>query len=141
MKKIRCCGKLKNGERCKNLFFPSGSSLTCHVHKNQKDATYWYRSEVGLFKDVAKIIAQIIDDPQTFASFAQVCRSTAKACHELQHAKINQWRRKIKFSENYILPNGSQVDEKNNLTLRLGSNSHHYLPKLYQSYANYGLVE
>ena len=141
IQKIRCCGKLKNGERCKNKFFEFNGILTCHLHKEQKDATYWYTSAIGNFKDVAKMIAGLIDDPNTFNSFARVCRSTAKACHELQSIKMISWRRKIKFTSNYILPNGSQVDENNSFVLKLDSNSHHYLPKLYQTYTRYGALE
>jgi hypothetical protein len=132
-KKIRCCGRLKNGGRCKNNFYPMETTyLTCTLHRSQLNVTYCYSSEVGQFKDVAKLIAIQIDDPTTFARFAKVCRSTAKACHELQKIKIGIWKKKILFGDTYILPDGSTADKDNNIIQRNLTGG--YFPQLYKSY-------
>ena len=121
-KKIRCLGKLsesstEESSRCRNEFYPNGETITCHIHRDQKDATYWYESKIGQFKDVAIIIARYIDIPNTFFVFSQICRSTAKACHELQKEKMDLWKRKSWYrpygdlNKRYILPSGSVIDE------------------------------
>lgn len=129
MKKIRCCGKTSKGERCKKEFYPNADGITtCSIHKDQKNATCWYSSEIGLFKDVSIIIGKYIDDPSTFFSFSQVCKSTAKACHELQEEKMTMWKKIIGYNpqregstKRYILPNGSIIDENNKFINRFGS--------------------
>ena len=128
LKSIRCCGKTSKGQRCKKEFYSDDGITTCHLHREQKDATVWYDSEIGQFKDVCVIIAKYIDEPITFYRFSQVCRSAAKACHQLQKEKMTMWRKLVMYNpsfgeltKRYILPNGSTIDKNNKYIQRCGS--------------------
>ena len=94
MKKLRCLGKCKNGERCNNKFLFSGHSniFTCNLHRDQKIEFVSSKLEAPCkMRDVADLIAKEIKDAKTFNAFAKVCRSTAKACHKLQLSKKKEF--------------------------------------------------
>lgn len=123
---IRCLGKNKNGSRCKKTFLSCKFSqvLTCDRHKDQKVDFVYGNIEVGGFKDVAKLIANYIDDPATFRAFSMTCRSAAKACHDNDIQK----RKRLEFSKRQgtagilsltlmVLPNGVIIDDEGNFLL------------------------
>ena len=108
---FRCLGKNKDSSRCKNTFLTSkySKTLTCFKHKNQTvDFVYSSVTKSCPLHDIAYIIAKEINDSKTFAQFAKVCLSTAKACHKLQEEKKEQFSTTKSFYgfENKYLPNG-----------------------------------
>ena len=114
MRRFQCLGKTQKGTRCKTMFLTSNYStvLTCTKHKDQ-NVTFQY-SELGIgdWKDVASVIASHIDDPKTFQTFASVCRSTAKACHDIQDKKKYQFSHIKHYMGGYhyrFLPNGDML--------------------------------
>lgn len=109
---FRCLGKNRDGTRCKKTFLTSkwSETLTCQLHKDQS-VTFQYSHVQNScpLHDVAYLIAKEISDPNTFATFAKLCLSTAKACHKLQDLKKRQFMRIVDefHYKVQLLPNGT----------------------------------
>lgn len=109
---FQCLGKTSRGERCRKTFITTNWSktLTCTTHRNQiVNFQYSNLKTPCNLHDVAGLIANLICDPKTFATFAKICLSTAKACSALQTVKKAHFRIKKKMNgiEGTELPNGS----------------------------------
>ena len=115
MRRFRCLGNNKDGSRCKNMFLVSqhNQELTCSKHSAQHVSYQYSKVKTACpLHDIAKLIAQEIDDPATFNSFAKISLSTAKACSKLQKEKKKQFGKPFVFDglviQNVIeLPNGT----------------------------------
>lgn len=129
---FKCLHRNKDGKRCwHNVYIRKNkNSLTCFWHRNEQ-VDFKYNEMITMdahvnFVDVATLIARFINDPTTFLSFAQVSRSTAKACHNLQLEKRKQFiienaRSTAIYPDNYWkeswllhLPDGRYCDPSGN---------------------------
>lgn len=112
VRKFQCMGKNRDGTRCKNKFLTSKHSdiLVCSKHEGQEvDFRYSGVKAPSKMHDVAKLIAIHIKDPETFANFARVCLSCAKACHQLQTVKKSEFSIERDYYDVRLrfLPNGN----------------------------------